>query len=126
MTLVSHVIHTNDVPAGTGVCYNHTYHTTKPTRLATIALGYGDGISRSLSNRLTVSINGKVYNQVGRITMDLIVIEVDNTVNVGDEVYVFGSKKYCSQNADDMAELQGTISYEITTDLSRRIPRYLV
>ncbi len=125
MTLVTHVIHTNDVPAGTGVCYNHTYKTTKPCRLATIPLGYGDGISRSLSNKLTVMINGNVYHQVGRVTMDLIVIETDEYVNVGDKVIVFGSKPQCHQDADDLAAIQGTISYEITTDIAARVERGL-
>lgn len=125
MSLVTHVIHTSDVPAGVGVCYNHTYKTPKPCRLATVPVGYGDGISRSLSNRLTVMINGKVYRQAGRITMDLTVIEADENVKVGDEVIIFGAKPDCHQDADDIAALQGTISYEITTGISARVGRVL-
>lgn len=123
MTFISKVIHLNKVKKGTGVSYNHTFVTNKNTILATICAGYGDGIFRGLSNKLKVVINNKVYNQVGTITMDLMVIEVDKNVKIGDEVFVFGNKEKAFYNAKDLANLCNTISYEIITNISERVYR---
>ncbi|HOV15366.1 MAG TPA: alanine racemase, partial [Spirochaetota bacterium] len=79
MTLKSKVIALKNVNENIGVSYNHRFITTKPTILATIPVGYGDGIRRDLTNKLFVTINGKHYPQRGTITMDLMVIEVDES-----------------------------------------------
>lgn len=123
MTLKSRVIHIKKVPANTGVSYGHTYTTDRESFLATIPLGYGDGFLRNLSNKFKVTINGKHYMQVGTISMDLMVIKVDESVRVGDEVIVFGNKELCANDAKDLAGFAGTISYEITTLLNSRIRR---
>ena len=123
MTFVSKVIHIKKVDKGIGVSYNHTFVSKKPTYLATIPAGYGDGIPRSLSNKLIVRINGKDYKQVGTISMDLMVIEVDETVKIGDEVFLFGNPKLCYHTANDIAKITCTISYEIVTNISHRVKR---
>ncbi|HOJ64828.1 MAG TPA: alanine racemase [Spirochaetota bacterium] len=126
MTFVSRVIHLNKVKKNSGVSYNHTFVTNKDTILATICAGYGDGIFRSLSNKLKVKINNNIYNQIGTITMDLMVIEVDKEVKIGDEVYIFGNKQNAFYNAKDLATLCNTISYEITTNISERVERIAI
>ena len=126
MTLVSKVIHLKKVPKDSGVSYSHTYVTKKSAILATIPLGYGDGFPRILSNKFSVKINGKSYKQVGTISMDLSVIEVDKNVKIGDDVYIFGDKNKCINDANDLAKLSDTISYEITTALNNRVIRIAV
>jgi alanine racemase len=126
MTLKSKVLNIKSVPKGSGVSYGHIYKTKKDTYLATIALGYGDGFSRSLSNKFKVTINDKNYPQVGRISMDLTVIEVDDKVKIGDEVIIFGDKSVCACDANDLARMIKTISYEITTSLTGRVERIAV
>lgn len=125
MTLTSKVIHLKKVPKNTGISYGHTYITKKPSILATVPLGYGDGFPRSLSNKFSVSINGKNYSQIGTISMDITVFEVDNDVKINDEVIIFGKKNECVNDAKDLANFIGTISYEITTSLTDRVPRII-
>ena len=93
MTLASKVLNIKEVQKGTGVSYGHTFKTRKKTKLATIALGYGDGFSRSLSNKFLVTINNRNYPQRGTISMDLTVIEVDDKVKSGDEGIYFRKQK---------------------------------
>lgn len=128
MTLAAKVILLKKVPQGTGVSYGHIYKTKKETILATIPIGYGDGLFRSLSNNFKVTINGKHYPQIGRISMDLIVVEVDESINIGDEAIIFGNKaKYgCINDADDLSKKLNTISYEITTTIAERVRRIIV
>ncbi len=123
LTLKSKVIYLKKVAEKSGVSYGYTFVTKKPTYIATIPLGYGDGFSRILSNKFMVTINKKNYPQIGTISMDLSVIEVDKNVKIGDEVIIFGNKKECINTAEDLADLSNTISYEITTSLSNRIQR---
>lgn len=123
MTLKTKVINLKKVKKGSGISYNHKYIAENDAILAVIPLGYGDGIRRNLSNKLRVTINGKNYCQRGTITMDLTAIEVDDEVKLGDEVIVFGKKEEGVNTADTLAELSGTISYEITTAISERVDR---
>ena len=125
MTLVSKVINIKKVPKNSGVSYGHIFKTKKDTILATIPLGYGDGFPRILSNKFMVTINNKNFPQRGRISMDLSVIEVDKKVKMGDKVIVFGNKKKCINDANDLAILSNTISYEITTALTERVERII-
>ncbi len=126
MTLTAKVIHCKDVKKNRAVGYGHTFITSKDVRLATISIGYADGLPRICSNNLVVRINGKDYKQCGRISMDLTVVEVDKKVNVGDTVYIFGSPKYAPLNANDIANRSGTISYEILTGIGDRCSRKIV
>ena len=125
MTLITKVINLKKVPKGTGVGYGHTYITKKPTILATIAIGYGDGFHRNLSNKFMVTINNKNYPQIGRISMDLTIIEVDQNVKIGDDVIIFGNKKECINDAKNLAKMIDTISYEITTSITDRVVRII-
>lgn len=117
MTLRARVTTTRVVPKGEGVSYSHTWRAQRDTRTAVVALGYADGLPRSVSGKMQVTINGKAYSQIGRVCMDQIVVELgpaDSTVDVkpGDWAVVFGQG---GTRVDEFAELAGTISYEVLT-----------
>ena len=126
MNLCSRVVHTRYAKKGTPVGYGATYVVPEDGKLATLALGYGDGFPRMLSGRFPVRINGCDYLQCGRISMDLTVVSVGEDVKVGDEAWIFGSSKYAKMNADELAKLCGTISYEITTCITSRVERKVI
>lgn len=125
MTLRARVTTTRVVPKGEGVSYSHTWRAQRDTRTAVVALGYADGLPRSASGKMQVTINGKAYPQIGRVCMDQIVVELgaaDSTaagvaddaadVKPGDWAVIFGED---GNSADEFAELAGTISYEVLT-----------
>jgi alanine racemase len=120
------VIFLKEVPAGTGLSYGHVFHTGRPSLIATIPLGYGDGFSRLLSNKVEFLVGGIRCQQVGRICMDQCLVDVTalrGTVKLGDEVVIIGRQDKEEITADELAELLGTINYEIVTNIARRVPR---
>jgi alanine racemase len=115
-----------EVAAGTGLSYGHAFHTTKPSLIATIPIGYGDGLSRNLSNKLAVLVRGIRCPQVGRVTMDMSLIDVTTLcgqIAVGDEVVIIGQQGTEEVTADELAAKLGTINYEVVTCISHRVPR---
>lgn len=129
LSLTSRITHLKEVPEGTGISYGHTYTTDRSSLIATIPVGYGDGISRSLSNRLEVLVGGGRCRQVGRICMDQCMVDVTRlrgTVLLGDEVVIIGTQGKETLTADDLARQLDTINYEIVTALSQRVPRIVV
>lgn len=125
MTLEANLVSVRDVPAGTGVSYGHTAITSEPMRLATVPLGYADGIPRHASNRAEVVLAGKRRQIIGRVCMDQFVIVADDAVP-GQRVTLFGAAADGFPTADDWAECCGTIGYEIVSRLGTRVPRYYV
>jgi len=120
------IIYLKEVPADTGLSYGHIYHTKRPSLLASIPLGYGDGMSRLLSNRFDLLVHGARCPQVGRICMDQCLVDVTalrEHVKVGDEVVIIGKQGNDEITADELAEKLGTINYEIVTNIARRVPR---
>lgn len=116
----------NEIPLGTGVSYGHTYRTAHPSLLAALPVGYGDGLSRRLSNNLDVLIGGIRCPQVGRITMDTTLVDVTalrGRVATGDEAVLIGRQGGEQVTADELARRLGTISYELVTGISTRVPR---
>jgi alanine racemase len=123
------IIFLKEVPAGMGLSYGHAFHTTKSSLIATIPIGYGDGLQRNLSDRLEVLVRGVRCPQVGRITMDMSLIDVTalrGLVELGDEVVILGRQGEEEVTADELAVKLGTISYEIVTCVSHRVPRVVV
>jgi alanine racemase len=118
------VTHIQTVPAGTGVSYGHRYITTQPTTIATVGIGYADGIPRRLSNCLRGHLRDQTVQQVGTITMDQCMWDVSQveSVQVGDVVELIGGDLSAQQWADQL----GTLSYEILCGLSARLPRIRV
>ena len=118
-----------EVPAGVGLSYGHAFRTRKPSVIATIPIGYGDGLQRSLSNKLEVLVRGARCPQVGRITMDVSLIDVTalgDRVDLGDEVVIIGRQGEKEITADEIAAKLGTINYEVVTCISHRVPRVVV
>ena len=115
-----------EVPAGTGLSYGHRFHTKRPSLIATLPVGYGDGLSRSLTNHLEVLVGGVRCPQVGSITMDQSLIDVTalrGKVALGDEVVLIGRQGDEEVTADELAVRLGTINYEIVTCIAQRVPR---
>jgi alanine racemase len=102
-----------------------THRTPQPTTIATVPAGYADGLNRSLSNRGQMLVHGQRVPIVGRVCMDLTMLDVGAApgVQVGDEVVIFGSQGHARIPADEVARLLGTINYEIVCAVSGRVPR---
>ncbi len=124
MTVTARLALVKDVPAGHGVSYGHEYVTERPTRLALVPLGYADGVPRHGGGRAPVQVGGSTYAIAGRVCMDQVVLDVgDLDVAVGDQVTLFGSGTEGEPTAEDWARACDTISYEIVTRMSARLPR---
>jgi alanine racemase len=118
-----------EVAIGTGLSYGHDFHTTRPSLIATIPVGYGDGLTRRLSNKLDVLVRGLRCPQVGRITMDMSLVDVTelhDIVSIGDEVVIIGTQGNETVTADAIAKTLDTINYEVVTAISHRVPREIV
>lgn len=125
LELKSRVATVRDVPANTPVSYGRTNTLTRPSRLAVIPVGYGDGFCRGFSNKLTVLINGKKLPIVGRICMDMCMVDATDAPDVkeGDVAILYGSDGTNDQPVEAGAEIMNTISYELLCVLTKRIPR---
>lgn len=110
--------------AGTGVSYGHLFRAVHDTCIATVPVGYADGLPRAATGRLSLLVGGTAAPIAGRVCMDLVMVDVgDREVRVGDEVAVIGAQGKRRQTADDVAAACGTISYEIVTNIRARVPR---
>ena len=121
MSLKSRVTLVRTLPAGHGVSYGRAFVTTRPTRVATVGIGYGDGYPRHLSgNGAEAFIRGRRFPLLGRVTMDQIMVDVtDSEVEEGDEVELFGK----NIRVDEVAAKAGTIAWEILTGITPRVVR---
>ena len=120
MSLISYISYVKEVEPGSEISYGRTYITDKPCLIATVPIGYADGYLRSFSNRAEGYINGKKVKQIGRVCMDQIMFDVTGTdVSEGDVIELFGPHI----GADELARNAGTISYELLTGITKRVPR---
>ena len=128
MSVKANIVHLKDVPENFSVGYGRKYISTKPARIATLALGYADGYPRPYSPNAKVIVNGVVCPVAGNICMDQCMVDVSAVPNVkvGDEVIVMGSDGVNSVTADDIAKATGTISYEICCAFGQRLPKIYV
>ncbi len=125
MSLKARIIHLKTVPVGFAVSYGMTHTTEKPTTIATIPVGYADGYNRRLSNRGSMLVNGVRAPIVGRVCMDLTMLDVGHVpdVHLEDEVVIIGRQGTESVTTDEIAGLLGTINYEVTSAITARVPR---
>jgi alanine racemase len=125
MGLKARITHVQTVPAGEGVSYGHTWVASQPSVIATLPLGYADGVPRGLSDTLKVSVHGQQVPQVGRITMDQLMIDVTQLphVAVGDVVTLLETGANASLTLTPWAEALATIPYELLCGLRVRLPR---
>jgi alanine racemase len=125
MALKARIIHLKSAPAGACISYGMTYRTPAPTVIATIPAGYADGYRRLFSSKGEMLVGGRRVPVVGRVCMDLTMLDVGTVpgVQVEDEVVIFGKQGGESISADDLARVLNTINYEIVCDLTARVPR---
>lgn len=125
MSLYSRIMLLKRLPKGEKLGYGGTFETTRDSVIATIPIGYDDGYRRAFSNNARVIMRGEFAPVVGRVSMDLTIIDVTDVAGVAldDRVTLLGSDGNCSITAEDLGELAGTISYEITCGISNRVPR---
>ena len=111
-----------DLPSGHGIGYGTTFHTLRPSRIATLPVGYADGYDRNLSNNAYVLVRGRRAPVVGRVSMDLLTIDVTDIPDAryGDEAILLGDEI----SVDELAKRAGTISYELFCRISKRVPRF--
>lgn len=125
MSFKTRIVHVKQVPPGTGISYGITYRAQEEETIATLPVGYADGFNRLLSNRGSVLVRGRRVPVVGRVCMDQTLIKLPRamTVDVGEEVVLFGRQGDEHIHVDDIARMLGTINYEVTCMVSRRVPR---
>jgi alanine racemase len=125
MSLHSRIVMLKTVPAGTPLGYGCAFTTARESLVATLPIGYADGLRRLHSNNGRVLIRGQFAPIVGRVSMDLTIIDVTDVpgVELGDEALLIGERNGLGISAEDLAEQIGTISYEIVTGISARVPR---
>jgi alanine racemase len=119
-----------EIPEGATVGYGATWTAKRTSRIATIPMGYADGLSRALSNRGELLVRGKRAPIAGVVSMDMAMLDVTeiDDVRVGDECVVLGTQKgplgQDTISAEEIASRLHTIPWEVLTDISRRVPRF--
>ncbi len=124
MSLISNVSLIKKIQSGMTVSYGSKWVSESETEIAVIPIGYADGVLRILSNSMKVEIKGKLYPQIGTVTMDNIMVDLGKNHNVKtlDRVTLFGNSQV---TADEWAKLAGTISWEILCSVTNRVPRII-
>ncbi|MEO1693349.1 MAG: alanine racemase [Cyanobacteria bacterium J06631_6] len=119
------IVQVKTIPPGEGVSYGRQFVTQSETKIAVVGIGYADGVPRNLSNRLQAIINGQLAPQIGAITMDQLMLQVDHLPHVqpGDIVTLIGCQNELAITADDWAKQLDTISWEILCGFKHRLPR---
>lgn len=125
MAFHTRVASVKEVPAGTTISYGRTFTTSRPSRIAILPVGYADGYIRLLSGKGHVLIQGQRVPLLGRICMDYCMADITNLpgVNTGEPVVLYGRQGDEEISVDEVAELVGTINYEVTCAVSARVPR---
>ncbi len=124
MSLKGRIINIHTAHKNSGVSYSHTYTTDKETKIATIPIGYADGVDRRLSNKIYGIINGQKVPQIGNITMDQMMFDITGIeANEGDIITLIGSDGNENISINEWAEKLGTINYELICRLKARLSR---
>lgn len=125
MSLKTKIVFLKETPPGRSISYGRTYITQKPTRIATVPIGYADGYGRILSNRAEALVRGQSVRVVGIVTMDQTLLDVGHVkdVKLGDEVVLIGEQDGIQNPIEKVAKLGGTIPYELLSAITDRVPR---
>ena len=121
----AHVTHVKELEPGRIISYGGTFEVREKMKVATISIGYADGYPRLMSNRGRVIINDSYAPVLGRVCMDQIMADVTHIpdVKAEDDVILLGKSKNCRVDADEIAAICGTISYEVLCDIGKRVPK---
>jgi alanine racemase len=128
MTLKANIINIKRLSVGESVSYGRKFITERESVIATLPIGYADGYSRLLFNKAMVIVKDNLVPVVGRICMDQCMIDITELkdIKIGDEVILMGESESNRFNGDDIAKLIGTINYEVTCMISKRVPRVYI
>ena len=128
MEIKASVIHVKEVPAGTPISYGGCFVTSRPSRIATLSVGYADGYPRCLSDKGSVLIHGKRFPVVGRVCMDQMMVDVTDAEDVkqGDLATLVGQDGDECITMDEFAALSQRINYESVCDIGKRVPRVYI
>lgn len=128
VTLKARIANVKTIEAGEGVGYGHLFTANKNIVVGTIPLGYADGYSRLLSNKGYIVVKGVKCPILGKVCMDQFMVDLSNVENpkIGDEAIVYGDGTDGAMTAEDVANMRGTISYEVLTNLGKRLPKIYV
>jgi alanine racemase len=127
LTWKTQIVEVQMLPKGTPIGYGRSYITKRPTIMAVIPIGYWDGYDRKLSNSGEVIVRGTQVPIIGRICMNISMVDITKVPNtkVGDEVILIGKDSEAEITADEMAKKVGTINYEVITRINAQLPRIL-
>jgi alanine racemase len=125
LSLKARIIHVKTVPPGTPISYGCTWRSRREATIATVPVGYADGYSRGLSNKGMMLVGGRRVPIVGRVCMDLTMVDVTDVpgARIGDEVVLIGRQGEAAISADEAAAWNDTINYEVVAALTARVPR---
>ena len=127
MSIHARPVRVVDLPSGSGISYGPTFRTSRPSRIATLPIGYGDGWSRALSNRADALVRGRRVPLVGNVAMDAVMADVTDLdgppVDRDDEFVLLGASGELRIGAGELAQQRTTNSWEVVTGMSRRVPR---
>lgn len=128
LSLHTSVSQVREYPSGIDIGYGRRYRTEQPSKVAVLSIGYADGLSRILSNRVDFLINGQRAPQIGTICMDACMVDVSHISDVtpGTEATLIGQCGENEQSASEIADVVGTISYEILCGINKRVPRKIL
>ena len=128
MSLKTRIIQIKELEAGDTVSYGRIFTAQKNTKIAVLPIGYADGLFRTLSGKTDMLLRGRRVRQIGKICMDLSVIDITDIpdARLGDIVTVFGDDGGETISARELAEICGTLSYEILCAISKRVPRVYI
>jgi alanine racemase len=128
MSFKSRLVQVRDLPAGAPISYGRSYVTERPMRVGVVAVGYGHGYSWLLSNRGQMLVRGRRVGIVGRVTMDLTMVDLTPVpeAGVGDDVVLFGDQDGASLPLEEVAEGSRTLPYEIMCTIGKRVTRIYV
>lgn len=125
LSLHTRLVQVKEVPIGSGISYGHSFKTTRVSRIGTLPIGYGDGFSRGLSNKGSALVGGHKVPIIGRICMDQCMVDLTELpqVKAGQGVVLLGEQGHERISVEEIADLLGSIHYEVVTALSPRLPR---
>jgi alanine racemase len=128
MAWKARIAHIKEIKAGETVSYGRTFRAAYPTRVATVPVGYADGLHRALSNRGEMIVKGRRTTIIGRVCMDQTMLDITKIsgIEVGSLVTLLGSEGYERIDATEMAKWLETINYEVVCDISKRVPRVYI
>ncbi|MCM8710176.1 alanine racemase [Clostridium sp. SYSU_GA19001] len=128
MSLKTNIVHIKNLPAGEYISYGRKFQTSRESIIATLPVGYADGYTRLLFEKAKVIVKGSFVPVVGRICMDQCMVDITDIkdVKLGDEVILMGEQGDLKFTAEDIGNLLGTINYEVTCMISKRVPRVYI